>query len=307
MIRQYKRVFTMYPAWSYQREIDELNRQSELGWQLIRGSCFFSRFKKNTDIRYRYQIDYSGKVEDMGRYIETFREQGWEYINSSFNGWNYFRKLWNPALPEERYEIFTDSSSLREMIGRWIKFVAVLTVILAAATIFDILRLVHAPSRPALILFLLNLSETLFLACGIALMKKSAKSRTPKWDRWILAVFLAILLSGVGFYFYSELNRHFTCICSAQDMGAIPAGPENIMEWTQFDIPYADNYYIDLSIAADSPLCFTIVDDSDAAVYTVTESSMNASDLKLHLEKGSYRVYFSDYAGGGLEVSLTIS
>ena len=58
----------------------------------------------------------------MGRYIETFREQGWEYVNSTFNGWHYFRKLYDPALPEEAYEIFSDRESLHELNSRWAEF-----------------------------------------------------------------------------------------------------------------------------------------------------------------------------------------
>ena len=72
MARKYKRLFNMYPAWDYRRELEELNRQSE---------------------------------------------QGWEYIRTTFNGWSYFRKPWDPSLPEEQYEIFTDQASLREMTG----------------------------------------------------------------------------------------------------------------------------------------------------------------------------------------------
>lgn len=94
MARQYKTAHKVYTAWNYQKEIEDLNKASEQGWQLIKGGCFSSKFKWNPDVCYRYQIDYPGKVEDMGRYIETFREQGWEFINATFNGWHYFRKAY---------------------------------------------------------------------------------------------------------------------------------------------------------------------------------------------------------------------
>lgn len=73
MARQTKVSFGFYSAWNYQTEIEDLNRASEEGWQLVRGGCFHSRFVKNPHVRYRYQLDF-GKIEDMGRYIETFRE-----------------------------------------------------------------------------------------------------------------------------------------------------------------------------------------------------------------------------------------
>ena len=68
------------------QEVEDLNKMSDEGWQLVRGGCFQSKFVKNPDIRYRYQLDYQ-KIDDMARYIEIFREQGWEYVNSTFNGW----------------------------------------------------------------------------------------------------------------------------------------------------------------------------------------------------------------------------
>ena len=107
MAAEYKRSFRMYSAWNYMQEVEDLNKMSDEGWQLVRGGCFHSKFVKNPDIRYRYQLDYQ-KIDDMARYIEIFREQGWEYVNSTFNGWHYLKKLYDPALPDEAYEIFTD-------------------------------------------------------------------------------------------------------------------------------------------------------------------------------------------------------
>ena len=40
---------------------------SEKGWQLIKGGLFSNYYKKNEDIRYRYQLDFNTKIEDMGR------------------------------------------------------------------------------------------------------------------------------------------------------------------------------------------------------------------------------------------------
>ena len=100
MGKQYKRSFKVYSAWNYQREIEDLNRASEQGWQLVKGGCFHSVFEKNPNVQYRYQLDYR-RIDNMGRYIETFREQGWEYVNSVFNGWHYFRKLYDPTQPEQ--------------------------------------------------------------------------------------------------------------------------------------------------------------------------------------------------------------
>ena len=46
-----------YGAWEYRREEEELNRQSENGWQLERGGCFYSKFKK----KYRQDMEEEEK------------------------------------------------------------------------------------------------------------------------------------------------------------------------------------------------------------------------------------------------------
>ena len=97
MGKQYKRSFKVYSAWNYQREIEDLNRASEQGWQLVRGGCFHSVFEKNPNVQYRYQLDYNNDIKDMERYDETFRDAGWERVNSTFNGWHVFRKAYEVA------------------------------------------------------------------------------------------------------------------------------------------------------------------------------------------------------------------
>ncbi len=148
MAGQYKTTFAMYAAWNYGREIEALNEESERGWQLVKAGNFHSRFRKNDNIRFRYQLDYAPRMEDMGRYIETFREQGWEYINSTYNGWHYFRKLYDPALPEEEYEIFTDRESLKEMNGRWAKMAAVFAAITAVVLAIYLIMFIRRPCWP---------------------------------------------------------------------------------------------------------------------------------------------------------------
>ena len=297
----------MYPAWSYQRELQMLNRQSEMGWQLIRGGNYFHRYKKNSDVQYRYQLDYTGKVEDMGRYIETFREQGWEYVNSTFNGWNFFRKPYDPALPEESYEIFTDRSSLREMTRRWIKLISILMVPLVFVWIINMVQFILTPYLPAFLRCIVLLLEILFFSFGILRMRKPEKGRIFQWDRTLFAVFLATAFVGLGTSIYLEVLRpHLNSMSSGEDMAAIPAEIEDAAMWGMFEIRYADNYYLDLSVTADSPICVSILDEAGSVVYTVTERSVDISNLKLQLQKGIYRIYFSDFEGGRLKTTFHV-
>ena len=76
--------------------------------------------------------------------------------------------------------------------------------------------------------------------------------------------------------------------------------------WGMFEIRYADNYYLDLSVTADSPICVSILDEDGSVVYTVTERSVDITNLKLQLQKGIYRIYFSDFEGGRLETTFCV-
>lgn len=47
MARKYKRTLNLYPAWSYQNEIEEFDGLSEQGWQLIRGGTWINKSKRD--------------------------------------------------------------------------------------------------------------------------------------------------------------------------------------------------------------------------------------------------------------------
>ncbi len=121
-------------AWEYRLEEKWLNEMAASGWQLVKGGCFSQKFVKDDAARYCVRLDYKKMPtgEEAERYKEMFEEQGWEYVNSTFNGWHYFRKKIKEGEPEGAYEIYTDRESVREMTGRW-KHLA-----LGAAAVFGI-------------------------------------------------------------------------------------------------------------------------------------------------------------------------
>ncbi len=125
--------FAAYLAWNYDKEVLALNRKSERGWQLIRGGCFCSKFEKDLSHRYVYQIDYNPGIrkrpEETERYIDMFACQGWEFINITFNGWVYFRRLYEENISSELCEIYTDEASYLAMLERWIMFARIAQVI----------------------------------------------------------------------------------------------------------------------------------------------------------------------------------
>ncbi len=117
--RKTKRTFKCFSAWDYEFEEQEFNRMSEQGWQLVRGGSFSQKYEYDDSVIYRYRLDYNNDVGDMARYDETFRDAGWERVNSTANGWHVFRKVYDPQKPDEEYEIYTDEASRVEMLKRW--------------------------------------------------------------------------------------------------------------------------------------------------------------------------------------------
>lgn len=143
-----KRSFRAYAAWNYEKEEKYINDQSKEGWQLIKGGCFHSVYKRDDSKRYIYKIDYNtvttNKNNERKRYIQMFEELGWEFVNSTYNGWNYFKKPYDEHLDNSEYEIYTDDTSYNEMLQRWCKLGKVVFVIeLLAAVIYTLMAIVH--------------------------------------------------------------------------------------------------------------------------------------------------------------------
>lgn len=113
MEEQQKKVKNNYR--STEELLRALDQASAEGWQLVKiGSRI--HYEWNPSVRYRYQMDYRN-VDDLDRYLELFREQGWEQVCAVVSG-RYFRKRWDPSLPEEAYEIFTDPESRQQFRRR---------------------------------------------------------------------------------------------------------------------------------------------------------------------------------------------
>ena len=287
----------VYSAWNYEREIEDLNRASAQGWQLVKGGCFHSRFVKEPGVRYRYQLDYR-KIEDMGRYIETFREQGWEYINSTFNGWHYFRKLYDPALPEDAYEIFTDRESLKEMNGRWARLALGIGIILALFAAVYAVRMISRPNLPMLIQFLVFAIESAVLLRGWSIMRSNSASRNRRGDSALLAVFLAVIILGAAAgVTMGSMRPHFTTSPQAASIDQ-PFEDEQQMS---FEIRYPDSYYFNLEMESAEPMTFRIVNEDGTPVYEVKQAKFCEEDIRLKLPAGQYRILLSCSTGFRME------
>lgn len=128
-----KTCYRAYTAWNYEKEEDFINENSRKGWQLVKGGCFHSRYKKDDSKKYVYKIDYNPDTIKNSlykeRYINMFEDLGWKYINSTYNGWNYLKKEYDENNDASEYEIYTDNSSYKEMLNRWCKLGKVIFII----------------------------------------------------------------------------------------------------------------------------------------------------------------------------------
>lgn len=293
MAKNRKISFKTYPAWGYEKEIEDLDRASEQGWQLVRGGCFHSSFVKNPKLRYRYQMDCR-RVDDMGRYIETFREQGWEYLNSTYNNWHYFRKAWDPALPEEAYEIFTDRESLKEMNGGLVRLMLALGIVAGLFAVIYGVQLIRRPTIPALLQVLVFLVETGVILRGAWILSRPDARQRKRGGGRFAVVFLGVLLAGVtAMMILQSLRPGFD---TAQQASGVDA-PVSDKHWADFEIKYPDNYYLDLDFASETPMTFSILNAAGEPVYTKTGVSFQEDDICLRLPVGRYCFSISYEAG----------
>ena len=203
-----KCVFGVYSAWDYAREIEDLNKMSGKGWQLVKGGLLANKYKKNDNVQYRYQLDFNKNIDDMGRYIETFREQGWEYVNSTINGWHYFRKLYDSSLPQEEYEIYCDNQSLKEMQDNWKKMAIRMSVVLGLAFLLELFATIRDFNLTSISLCVTLFIEFVMLLRGVIVMRKPQRSTeeasagTDNIDKKVFGghrITIMIIILSVGF------------------------------------------------------------------------------------------------------------
>lgn len=303
---KYKRKFGIYSAWNYGLEIDELNEMSAKGWQLINGGCFSNKFKKNTEIQYRYQLDFQPSIEDKGRYIETFREQGWEYVNSTFNGWHYFRKLYDASVPEEEYEIFTDASSAKEMNNRWAIVGMVCLAILALYLAFYLIWMITLPKLTKLFgMVYLGVVFAVILR-GVLKMRKSGTSKKSRFDKWLMPFFFVwIFIGGITNVSLVEARPYCSWVNQSAEYAPISADLNEATNWLPIQVKYPDNYYLDLKIDASTPLRVSFVDEDMNVLYTAKSADFEEENIRLWLKQGNYSIYFSDFEGGSIHVEMS--
>ena len=288
--------YKMYAAWEFDREIQDLEERSRNGWQLIKGGCFHSKFTFDDSVQYRYALDFNQGIEDPARYRDTFAEQGWEYINSTFNGWHYFRKAYDPALPEEEYQIYTDTVSRNEMTNRWKRVAYILGW---TELVLGIILLGINFRRPAIHSICTAAGSVLL---GLLLVLSGRWIGRPDGRRLSVRMLIPIFLLFAVSLVYGNFRMNFT----TQTEYIVP---EDGSAWQfSFDVKLPDVYTLDVSVDTPEKAMIVIVkgtsDDGASAVtydtlpqYYTAEGTRIEQRTRLFLTPGTYTV-FTQYQPG---------
>ena len=284
-MKRSKTSYKMYPAWEFDREVQELDEQSAKGWQLTKGGCFHSRYHFDDSVRYRFALDYTQDIRDPVRYRETFAEQGWEFINSTINGWHYFRKVFNPDLPEEEYQIYTDTASRQEMAGRWRKLAYTLGSVELLLGLIYLLANIARPAIHGICMTSACLLMALLLIGGAKSIRFPSRRRVLISAKMLIPV-IALLAAALVFGGF----RAESFVTQTEYLS-----PEDDAPWEiSFDVKLPDIYTIALNVDAPASVTVCLADAGDEAsedgvIYRAHGMYLDESK-HLFLMPGTYRL-----------------
>lgn len=281
-MRNKKTRYVMYPAWEYRREVEDLNALSDAGWQLEKGGCFRSVFYRDESVRYRYALDYNNSIDDPARYRDTFAEQGWQFVNDTFNGWHVFRKRYDPSLPPEEYDIYTDEQSVQDMASRWSRLAYVfgtVELICAAMNLFALFgRLSIINIAMALVCLILGV---VILVGARRIRRPETAGKARKSLRWCFAVVFILLAVGLVF----GLN-HYEASSTSQYVYDPDMPP-----WTwEIRVPLPDFYTLDVEADTDANVEITVTNNSGKVMDTIGGGGDLRGKATMFLLPGKYDV-----------------
>ena len=281
-MRNKKTRYVMYPAWEYRRELEDLNALSDAGWQLEKGGCFRSVFYRDETARYRYALDYNTSIDDPVRYRDTFAEQGWEFISDTFNGWHFFRKVYDPDLPPEEYEIYTDESSVRDMSDRWSRLGYTLGAIELVCATVNLFVLLRHPTVTNIAVALACLALGVMILAGAWRIRHPDVAGKPRKSMgWCFTTLFSILLLGLlfGVIRYTQSSS-----------GEYVYDPD-LPPWTwQMSVPLPDFYTLDAEADTDANVDVTVTNKNGKVLATLGGGGDLRGKATMFLLPGKYDV-----------------
>lgn len=281
-MKERKTTHHVYAAWNFDRELADLNAESEKGWQLVRGGSFRNQFRFDDSVCYRYALDYNMRIDDDIRYRELFREQGWEYVSSTFNGWHYFRKVYDPSLPEAEYIIYTDEESEQEMKKRWSRLAYTLGGMLAVLFLVYAVLAVLEPDISLLCYCVGFLIGSIALLSGGKTIRAASQRGAGKKRTGIAFVLAMLLLFAVGLVFGVGKIRWETY--TVYDAKALE------VPWIMAaEVKLPDFYRLALSADATSEVEISLTDEAGAVLRSFSGKHIDEA-VTIFLAPGSYRI-----------------
>lgn len=290
----------LYMAYDYDREEDYINKMSKKGWQLKKGGLFHHTYMKD-DTDYRYKLDYNMGVYANGqqeeRYFGMFKEQGWEHINSTFNGWHYFRKKYIPGTDEEEYKIYTDEESYSEMHKSFVRIVRVIQVPLLLSTIYNIVLYAKYNMNHSLISAVFTLIGIIMLQVCISLMKRKqiGSNKNSRISRVTGYVLLAIYFALLALLLFNVFGEHYKYKIEYED--SINQDTKDYE--TTINISDSATYNLDVECESERGVVEVKISKDNDIIYHVSGASFRVDNKKLHLEKGKHKIeviyYLEDF------------
>ena len=288
----------MYAVWDYELEVDELDEQSKLGWQLVHGGLFSRKYEKDHSTLYRYQLDYNANTDSF--YMEMFRDQGWEFVNSTVNGWNYFRKKVEPEMSEDEYVIYTDEDSKKIMNRRFLKVMILVFSAVFLANLNALFRFIEAPKIATSGILFVYLIYGIFLGKSVVGLKKSAKGVKPK-RRTQIEVYFILLILGMVFLVQgisSDFHWHY---------GIQSIDGENRQQFI-YEVEFSDVYYISMgesdSDAEDIYAELEIRNEEGETIYKNETFGKDGRRTAIFLRRGTYQCIIDGDVNEKYEVNI---
>ena len=278
----------VYAAWDYELELEALNQKSRDGWQLIKGGCFYSKFEHDDSVQYRYQMDFHPRLENRMRYVETFREQGWEYVNSTLNGWHFFRKMYDPSLPESEYEIYSDRPSREEMAGRLARVLAFLCGATLGLSIVMAIKLYAKPEWARVGLLAEFLTMFLMTLAGWRRVRAVGRGLRPK-RRFPIAACIVLIIAAYAMF--------VGCSAVKPGLSFESSGFE-----TTISVRLPDSFY--LTASSEGEAAIQLLNAQGEPVYALTGAPVEAEDVRIPLSRGEYTLQVECAQGGLISVEL---